>query len=156
MGFRTVERPDSPRATSHGGDAPRPQVGVLVAIAAVAIASGLCTGTAGLAAFFSSRPEQEAEAPRTTATATPSTGSDLLVLRRIYPEFPAAGRFLGDQRCLADVSIAPDGVPYEVTVARCPEVFVDPTRTAILQWRWAPLVNGTDAHTTIAVVYKMK
>jgi hypothetical protein len=130
-------------------------VGLRVAIAAVAIASGLCTGTAAVLAFspWSGGPP---DPPQVTAPATPPSGPGLRVLRRIYPEFPAAGRFLGDQRCLADVSIDPEGVPYEVTVAHCPEVFVDPTRTAILQWRWAPLVNGADAHTTIAVVYKMK
>jgi len=139
MGFRTVERP--PEVGSV-----RPQLPPVAALAGLAFALGLGLGVFGFAVGFTrlgSVPDPPAETAK------------LEVQRRIYPEYPAGAQRYGDQRCLADVTIDAQGAPSDVRVGGCPQVFVGPTREALLQWRWAPPVNAGGANTTIAVAYKV-
>lgn len=140
MGFRSIER--HPDDGSVG-----PQVPWGAALAVLAVAIGLVAGVFGFAVglpWLGGMPDR------------PPENEALQVQRRIYPEYPAGGHLYGDQRCLADVTIGAHGVPSAVRVSDCPEVFVGPTRDAVLQWRWVPLVNAGEANTTIAVAYKVR
>ncbi|MEZ4238009.1 MAG: energy transducer TonB [Myxococcota bacterium] len=87
--------------------------------------------------------------------------SELSVKRRTQPDYPEAARALslGSQRCLVHVFIGEDGVPYDVSVSTCPKVFHEPSRQAILQWRWYPPRDGKQrikAQTTIAIRYQLE
>ena len=87
--------------------------------------------------------------------------SELEVKKRVQPEYPETARSmnLGDQRCMAKVFIDEEGVPYEVIVEKCPNVFHPATKEAILKWRWYPPKDGKNkvkAQTTIGVTYVMK
>lgn len=87
--------------------------------------------------------------------------SELEVKRRVDPEWPAAATqlSLGEQRCLARVSIDEEGVPYAVDVESCPKIFHAPTREALLRWRWYPPKDGKRkirAATTIAITYRQR
>ncbi|MCA9492603.1 MAG: energy transducer TonB [Myxococcales bacterium] len=87
--------------------------------------------------------------------------SELEVKRRVDPQWPAAAAQLGlgEQRCIARVSIDEDGVPYAVDVEECPKIFHTPTREALLRWRWYPPKDGKRkirAATTIAITYRQR
>jgi len=87
--------------------------------------------------------------------------SELEVKKRVNPTYPDSAKQLnlGDQRCLATVRIGETGVPYEVTIAKCPETFHSATKQALLKWRWYPPKDGKSkvkAQTTIAFTYVMK
>lgn len=87
--------------------------------------------------------------------------SELVVKRRVAPEYPPAARALdlGDQRCVATVTIDREGVPRRVEVSGCPKVFEAPTRDALLGWRWVPAREGRaaiEARTTIAVNFRQR
>jgi hypothetical protein len=84
--------------------------------------------------------------------------TELDVKNRVFPEFPAAARHLEVQkhRCKATVRIDEKGVPYDVSVAECPEVFVQPTVDAMMAWRWRPPMfegHSVRAVTVVPVVY---
>lgn len=81
------------------------------------------------------------------------------VKSRVAPRYPKEARKqrLGDVRCLSKVKIAEDGVPYDVAVENCPDVFHDATHEAILKWRWhPPLMDGhpVKAQVTIGVNFR--
>ena len=83
----------------------------------------------------------------------------LEVKRRVEPRYPSAARGLGlgDQRCRTTVRIGDDGVPYEIDVAGCPNLFHDEVRASILRWRWYPGRDGAAkvaAQTTIMIVFR--
>ena len=61
-------------------------------------------------------------------------------VRRVYPDYPELATDLGlpAQRCLAEVFMDEQGTPYDVEVDGCPAVFVQPTRDAMMKWRWNP------------------
>jgi hypothetical protein len=87
--------------------------------------------------------------------------TELSVKRRVFPGYPdaALALSLGEQRCLADVSLDERGTPFDVTVTGCPAVFDGPTREALYQWRWYPPRVGSravQARTRIAVTYATK
>lgn len=87
--------------------------------------------------------------------------SELEVKKRVEPVYPDAARDLnlGEQRCIVKVFIDEEGVPYDVSVDQCPNVFDTPTREAILKWRWYPPKDGKNrvkAQTTIGITYRMK
>lgn len=56
------------------------------------------------------------------------------------PEQPkaAAGLGLGEQVCKAVITLSSDGVPTKVTVDKCPAIFHDGTREALMRWRAYP------------------
>jgi protein TonB len=87
--------------------------------------------------------------------------SELEAKKKVQPEYPEAALSLnlGDQRCMARVFIDEEGVPYDVIVEKCPNVFHPVTKETILKWRWYPPKDGKNkvkAQTTIGVTYKMK
>lgn len=106
-----------------------------------------------------------AEAPAPAPTPAPTVrvfhSSELHVKTRASVEYPANARAMGfgDTRCLARVSIDEQGSPYDVEVTDCPRPFQQPTRDAILRWRWEPAVDERGpirAQTTIAVNFKAR
>jgi hypothetical protein len=83
---------------------------------------------------------------------------ELGLVHRVDPKYPPAARRAGaeDARCLAKVTIGRDGVPLEVAVDGCPEVFVATTRESVMKWRWEPPLGGrVRGQTTIAVSYQL-
>jgi hypothetical protein len=89
--------------------------------------------------------------------------SELQVKKRIIPTYPkeALKQKLGSQRCMARVSIDAAGVPYDVVTERCPTVFHQPTKDALLQWRWYPYRSSatkekTAVQITLAINYREK
>jgi hypothetical protein len=85
---------------------------------------------------------------------------DLEVKRRFEPIYPAAAKSmgLGDVRCDAVVRISSEGVPTEVTVRGCPEVFHAETREALLRWRFYPVRAGktpVSTMTSFSVAYRL-
>ncbi len=87
--------------------------------------------------------------------------SELEAKKKVQPEYPEAALSLnlGDQRCMVRVFIDEEGVPYDVIVEKCPNVFHPVTKETILKWRWYPPKDGKNkvkAQTTIGVTYKMK
>jgi hypothetical protein len=72
-----------------------------------------------------------------------------------YPE-AALDMHLGRQRCDARVSIDEGGVPYDVTVDGCLEVFHGPVRGTLMRWRWYPPKDGREriqGRTTVKVTF---
>jgi hypothetical protein len=66
--------------------------------------------------------------------------ADLEVRRRVQLVFPVAAKGMGlaEQRCKATVRLDLRGVPLSVTVEKCPPLFHDSVREALLGWRWYP------------------
>ena len=81
--------------------------------------------------------------------------SELNLRHRTKPKYPPLARplNLGDQRCLAVVAIDRTGRPTAVTVSGCPEIFYEPTRAALLKWRWGRIPEP--GRTTVAVTYRI-
>ncbi|MBX2799937.1 MAG: energy transducer TonB [Myxococcales bacterium] len=82
--------------------------------------------------------------------------------KRVEPRFPkeAKQRGLSGARCLATISIDERGVPYDVIVQDCPEVFRAETRRALYAWRWYPVRDAkrqrVRAITQIGVTFELK
>ena len=82
---------------------------------------------------------------------------ELELKRRARLSYPEAARKLGEQRCLARVSIDETGVPYDVAVEGCIRLLHAAVRGALLRWRWYPPKNGRDfveAKTTVAITFR--
>jgi len=78
------------------------------------------------------------------------------VLHRVMPDLPAAlrGKGLGEQNCVADVTVGADGSPLQVTVRDCNELLHEPIITAVSQWLWQPLPQGkTSFHTEVKMQF---
>lgn len=109
-------------------------------------------------------PPPATEAPGATAPPPAATApdgarvmhfSEVEVRKRVDPSYPreAAGLF-PDVRCVAQVLIDNEGVPRSVDVRDCPEVFHEPTRTAVMRWRWEPpqIEDGTSVTARVIIV----
>ena len=68
---------------------------------------------------------------------------EVRTVRRIDPTYPF-GVETGDDRCVAHVFVDEAGHPYDVDVAACRDPFVQAARTALLQWRWAPVRDASN------------
>lgn len=85
--------------------------------------------------------------------------SELATRVRVDPVFPAEAMALGvaEHRCRVAVTIDARGVPTDVQVTGCPEVFHANAREALLRWRWYPPRDGrakVAARTLISVVFR--
>jgi outer membrane biosynthesis protein TonB len=81
--------------------------------------------------------------------------------KRVEPRYPEAARALGlgQQRCLALVSVDEEGIPYEVEISGCPLAFHPATREALLAWRFYPPKMGKErvkGQMSIAVTYRLE
>jgi len=89
----------------------------------------------------------------------PTVATDVLeVKKRVEPKYPkeAKNLNLGDQRCVAVVTVGKDGAPISVTVEECPKAFHEATIDALVKWRWyPPRIDGKtlQVRTQIAVRY---
>ena len=155
MGFRDVE-PDASE--------PQPVFplrSVIAGSVVLAVLPLLPVVAALVVSFVSVLEVRRSDSPGAVQEAREFSHQELEPIRRVYPDYPQAAKDLGlpAQRCLAVVSIDPQGVPHRVDVRECPEVFGPPTRDAMLQWRWVPPTHEgrpVSARTTIAVTYKME
>ena len=82
---------------------------------------------------------------------TPMTHRDLEVRKRVDPSYPKPFAD-GDLRCIAEVTLSPEGTPESIEVRDCPERFQAATADALMKWRWYP--PKVRAITKIAVVYR--
>jgi hypothetical protein len=79
---------------------------------------------------------------------------DLELKRKYDPIYPAAARSLalGDHRCVATLHISSEGVPTDVTVTGCPDVFHAETKAALMRWRFYPVRAGKTPVATVTAV----
>jgi outer membrane biosynthesis protein TonB len=69
------------------------------------------------------------------------TEAGVTVKRRVQPVYPEEardGRFGPLVICSSEMAIDAEGTPYDVSPTSCPDAFVQPTKDALLQWRFEP------------------
>jgi outer membrane biosynthesis protein TonB len=107
----------------------------------------------------------EAAAPPEEVDAEPGVQEfryGALRLRSAVPlPYPRAARRrkMGERQCVAEVSIAADGVPEAVEVHSCPDVFHEATRQAILAWRYDPPMHAghaVRARTRFKITFRLR
>ncbi|MEN0064644.1 MAG: energy transducer TonB [Myxococcota bacterium] len=98
--------------------------------------------------------------PRCTGLGRMVSYKDVKVKNMIQPTYPVEARSLnlGEQRCRVTVSIDTKGVPSNVRVRSCPEVFHEEVKRAMFKSRWWPYKSGgakQAAQFTILITFRL-
>ncbi len=82
-----------------------------------------------------------------TGTAVSTHYSKIKVKRQVAPRFPEAAKQLGfdNELCLATVIIDEKGKPTSVSVSKCPAVFHEELKEAMMKWQFYPYKTGGTA-----------
>lgn len=87
--------------------------------------------------------------------------SEVVVKRRVMPEFPQAAQAAGisDAVCRVRVFIDREGKPTDLRFEACPSVFQPATEAAVMRWRWIPAEVGGEpvpAQFLLSVQYRTR
>lgn len=69
---------------------------------------------------------------------------DLRMIKQVAPSLPAVGAVPEAVVCATGVTVASSGEPATIEVGGCPDAYVQATRDAVDQWRWAPMGPGAE------------
>jgi len=68
--------------------------------------------------------------------------AEVRVKKRVMPRYPKIAQGPGVTSCKLRIFIDKQGVPFDTQFEECPEPLQEPTKTAVMQWRWHPATRG--------------